>query len=184
MLESCDYVDWLMRGMKTDQERDQKRAGMGFFMEGLDRAMAKGKTVRTFLEETLLDPQKDDELDEKKGVTLITLHAAKGLEYPIVFLVGLEEGILPHKRSVEEGTKDEERRLLYVGITRAQERLSLTYCGTRVKWGEEIHCEPSSFIGELDFDWIEEIDHEAAMKEEASEDDVADFLGGMRSMLE
>ncbi|MGJ8723530.1 MAG: ATP-dependent helicase [Roseibacillus sp.] len=184
VLESSDYVDWLMRNMKTDQERDQRRAGMGFFMEGLDRAMEKGKTVRTFLEETLLDPQKDDELDDKKGVTLITLHAAKGLEYPIVFLVGLEEGILPHKRSVEEGTKDEERRLLYVGITRAQERLSLTYCGTRVKWGEEIHCEPSSFIGELDFEWIEEIDHEAAMKEEASEDDVADFLGGMRAMLE
>ena len=184
VLESCDYVDWLMRNMKTDQERDQKRAGIGFFMEGLDRAMEKGKTVRTFLEETLLDPQKDDELDDKKGVTLITLHAAKGLEYSIVFLVGLEEGILPHKRSVEEGTKDEERRLLYVGITRAQERLSLSYCGTRVKWGEEVHCEPSSFIGELNFEWIEEIDYEAAMKEEASEDDVADFLGGMRSMLE
>ena len=184
VLESGEYVEWLMRNTKTDQEKDQRRAGMGFFFEGLDRAMEKGKTVRTFLEETLLDPQKDDELSEKKGVTLITLHAAKGLEYPIVFLVGLEEGILPHSRSVEEGTKDEERRLLYVGITRAQERLSLTYCSSRVKWGEEIVCEPSSFIGELDFEWIEEIDHEAVMKEEASDDDVADFLGGMRAMLD
>ncbi len=184
VLESCEYVDWLMRNTKTDQEKDQRRAGMGFFFEGLDRAMEKGKTVQKFLEETLLDPQKDDELDEKKGVTLITLHAAKGLEYPVVFLVGLEEGILPHKRSVEEGTKDEERRLLYVGITRAQERLSLTYCSSRVKWGEEIACEPSSFIGELDFEWIEETDYEAVMKEEASDDDVADFLGGMRAMLD
>ena len=184
VLESCDYVDWLMRNTKTDQEKDQRRAGMGFFFEGLDRAMEKGKTVQKFLEETLLDPQKDDELNEKKGVTLITLHAAKGLEYPVVFLVGLEEGILPHKRSVEEGTKDEERRLLYVGITRAQERLALSYCSTRVKWGEEVVCEPSSFIGELDFEWIEEIDYEAVMKEEASEDDVADFLGGMRAMLD
>lgn len=184
VLESSDYVEWLMRNTKTDQEKDQRRAGMGFFFEGLDRAIAKGKTVQTFLEETLLDPQKDDELSDKKGVTLITLHAAKGLEYPVVFLVGLEEGILPHKRSVEEGTKDEERRLLYVGITRAQERLSLTYCSSRVKWGEEIRSEPSSFIGELDFDWIEEIDHAALMQEEASEDDVADFLGGMRAMLD
>ncbi|WP_411844883.1 UvrD-helicase domain-containing protein [Roseibacillus persicicus] len=184
VLESADYVEWLMRNTKTDQEKDQRRAGMGFFFEGLDRAIAKGKTVQTFLEETLLDPQKDDELAEKKGVTLITLHAAKGLEYPVVFLVGLEEGILPHKRSVEEGTKDEERRLLYVGITRAQERLSLTYCSSRVKWGEEIRSEPSSFIGELNFDWIEETDHAAIMKEEASEDDLADFLGGMRAMLD
>ena len=184
VLESCEYVAWLLRNTKTETEQDQRRAGMGFFFEGLDRAMEKGKTIEKFLEETLLDPQKDDELDEKKGVTLITLHAAKGLEYPIVFLVGLEEGILPHKRSVEEGTKDEERRLLYVGITRAQERLSLSYCGTRVKWGEEVHCEPSSFIGELDFDWIEETDYEAVMKEEANEDDVADFLGGMRALLE
>ncbi len=184
VLESCEYVDWLMRNTKTDQEKDQRRAGMGFFFEGLDRAIEKGKTVEKFLEETLLDPQSDDELDAKKGVTLITLHAAKGLEYPIVFLVGLEEGILPHKRSVEEGTKDEERRLLYVGITRAQERLALSYCSSRVKWGEEIACEPSSFIGELDFEWIEEIDHAAVMKEEASDDDVADFLGGMRALLE
>lgn len=184
VLESSDYIDWLMRQSKTDQEKEGRRAGMGGLFESLDRAVSKGKTVQTFLEETLLDPQKDDELSDKKGVTLITLHAAKGLEYPIVFLVGLEEGILPHKRSVEEGTKDEERRLLYVGITRAQERLSLSYCGKRVKWGEETRCEPSSFIGELDFDWIEESDHEAVMQEDADEEDMADFFGGMRAMLD
>lgn len=184
VLESSDYIDWLMRQSKTDQEKDGRRAGMSGLFESLDRAVSKGKTVQTFLEETLLDPQKDDELSDKKGVTLITLHAAKGLEYPIVFLVGLEEGILPHKRSVEEGTKDEERRLLYVGITRAQERLSLSYCGKRVKWGEEARCEPSSFIGELDFDWIEESDHEAVMQEDADEEDMADFFGGMRAMLD
>ncbi|MBK1832616.1 UvrD-helicase domain-containing protein [Roseibacillus ishigakijimensis] len=184
VLESCDYVDWLMRNSKTDKEKDQRRMGLDSFFESMDRAAAKGKSVQTFLEETLLDPQKDDELSDKKGVTLITLHAAKGLEYPVVFLVGLEEGILPHKRSLEERTVDEERRLLYVGITRAQERLALTYCSSRVKWGEEVLCEPSSFISELDFDWIEEIDHAALMQEEASEDDVADFLGGLRAKLQ
>lgn len=184
VLESSDYVDWLMRNSKTDQEKDGRRSGIDGVFASLDRATDKGKSVQTFLEETLLDPQKDDELSDKKGVTLITLHAAKGLEFPIVFLVGLEEGILPHKRSVEEGTKDEERRLLYVGITRAQERLSLTYCGKRVKWGEETHCEPSSFIGELDFDWIEEVDYEAVMQEEADDEDLGDFFGGMRAMLE
>ena len=184
MLESCDYVDWLMRQSKSDTEKDGRRAGMSGLLDSLDRAVSKGKTVQRFLEETLLDPQNEEELSDKKGVTLITLHAAKGLEFPVVFLVGLEEGILPHKRSVEEGTVDEERRLLYVGITRAQERLSLTYCGKRVKWGEEIRCEPSSFISELDFEWIEECDQEALMKEDADDEDLADFLGGMRAMLD
>ena len=123
-------------------------------------------------------------MEKKSGVTLITLHAAKGLEYPVVFLVGLEEGILPHKRSMEEGTKDEERRLFYVGITRAKERLYLSYCGTRKKYGQLERCDPSSFIGEMDFDWVEERDYEEMMNEEASEDDLKSFLGGMRAMLE
>jgi DNA helicase II / ATP-dependent DNA helicase PcrA len=87
---------------------------------------------------------------KKQGATLITLHASKGLEFPIVFLVGLEEGFLPHSRSIAEGTKDEERRLLYVGITRAQDQLTMTYCSKRIKWGQETGCQPSSFIGELD----------------------------------
>lgn len=184
VLESSDYVDWLMRNSKTDQEKDGRRSGIDSVYASLQRATEKGKSVEVFLEEMLLDPQKDDELSDKKGVTLITLHAAKGLEFPVVFLVGLEEGILPHKRSVEDGTKDEERRLLYVGITRAQERLSLTYCGKRVKWGEETHCEPSSFISELDFDWIQEMDYAAVMQEEADDEDLGDFFGGMRALLE
>ncbi|MDP0490544.1 MAG: UvrD-helicase domain-containing protein [Verrucomicrobiota bacterium JB023] len=182
-LETSGYVEWLMKNQKSDTERDQRRQGLADVYESLERTLGKGKSVQTYLEESLLDPQKDDELEKKQGVTLITLHAAKGLEFPVVFLTGLEEGILPHKRSIEEGTKDEERRLLYVGITRAQERLMLTYCGKRVKWGEEVRSEPSCFIGELDFDWIEEIDYEAMMQEEANDDDLEDFFGGMREML-
>ena len=92
----------------------------------------------------MAERDKDDDLEGKKGVCLITLHAAKGLEFPHVYLVGLEEGILPHKRSLEEGTRDEERRLLYVGITRAKETLSLSYCYTRKRYGDALPCYPSS----------------------------------------
>ena len=146
--------------------------------------IGNGISLQAFLDSAALDKEPEDDLEKKAGVTLITLHAAKGLEYPVVFLVGLEEGILPHKRSMEEGTKDEERRLLYVGITRAQQKLYLTYCGMRKKWGEKVLCQPSSFINELDFDWIEETNYEEMMNAEASEDDLDNFFGGMRALLE
>jgi DNA helicase-2/ATP-dependent DNA helicase PcrA len=106
-----------------------------------------------FLEEATLsdrDEKDDDDKRERHAVTLMTLHSAKGLEFPHVYMVGVEEGILPHQRSVIEGNSpDEERRLCYVGVTRAQETLTMTFAKTRMKWGKPKPCIPSRFLMEM-----------------------------------
>ena len=106
----------------------------------------------TFLEEVALVADVDELDSSSDAVTLMTLHAAKGLEFAIVFLVGLEEGILPHKRSLDEATQDaleEERRLAYVGITRARQKLYLVYSFRRSLYGTSNLTEPSRFLRDI-----------------------------------
>ena len=87
--------------------------------------------------------------EEPDAVRLSTLHAAKGLEFGHVFLVGIEENILPHREAVDEGRLEEERRLMYVGVTRAKKSLTLSYCSRRKRARESVACDPSRFIDEL-----------------------------------
>jgi DNA helicase-2/ATP-dependent DNA helicase PcrA len=116
---------------------------------------ARKPSLNDFLDKLLLGEQDASDEKEKQlkknAVALMTLHAAKGLEFPEVYLVGLEEGILPHHRSLEndEAGVDEERRLCYVGVTRAQERLTLSMSLTRMKWGKPRETRPSRFLYEL-----------------------------------
>jgi len=106
-----------------------------------------------FLEQSTLNDQfSQPDKSEKtisKGIKLMTLHSAKGLEFPRVYLVGLEEGILPHHRSFLENTVEEERRLTYVGVTRARDHLTITHAKTRMKWGKKKDSLPSRFIYEM-----------------------------------
>lgn len=183
-LNEMEFHDWLIRQCKTDKERETRNEGVREAVASVTEAIKRGKSLGDFLDQTVLDSEKEEDLDKKSGVTLITLHAAKGLEYPMVYLVGLEEGILPHKRSLEEGTRDEERRLLYVGITRARERLTMTYCSTRMKWGKKEACEASSFIREMNPDWIQEEDYDDLMGAEATDEELRGFFSEMNTMLE
>jgi DNA helicase-2/ATP-dependent DNA helicase PcrA len=91
---------------------------------------------------------KNDKSVSNHAVSLMTYHSAKGLEFPIVYMVGMEEGILPHRRSINEGV-DEERRLCYVGVTRAQDELALSLPLSRFKWGKPRPTFPSRFLYEL-----------------------------------
>ncbi len=114
----------------------------------------KSSSLAGFLDDVLLDRDDSDEKDsqlERNAVALMTLHSAKGLEFPRVHLVGMEEGILPHKRSLEiEGAAiDEERRLCYVGVTRAREVLIISFALTRRKWGKPRKTIPSRFLYEM-----------------------------------
>ena len=185
LIKSIEYLPWIERGCKTDSERQQRGEGIFSVVDSLRKHVEKGKGLQSFLDQSALASDKDDEdLEKKQGVTLITLHASKGLEFPIVFLVGLEEGFLPHTRSIAEGTKDEERRLLYVGITRAQDQLTMTYCSTRIKWGQETGCQPSSFIGELDDEHLTHTTYDDILGAEPSSDELENFFGGLKGMLD
>ena len=106
-------------------------------------------SLAEFLEQVALISDADDRSDDEGLVTLMTLHNAKGLEYPIVFMIGCEEGVFPHSRALDEGGLEEERRLCYVGITRAQRDLYLTYARTRNVFGARSFGAPSRFIGEI-----------------------------------
>ena len=105
-----------------------------------------------FLQQLSLYSEQDALRDREELVTLMTLHNAKGLEYPAVFMIGCEEGVFPHTRSIEEGNLEEERRLCYVGITRAKQRLYLSYARTRSLFGARSYNMPSRFIDEVPVD--------------------------------
>ena len=144
LLKLVDYRDYLLDGTPSGSEREAN----------IDSLLADAQTfdkLPEFLEEVALMSSVDAENDGQK-VTLMTLHAAKGLEFPVVFIVGLEEGILPHSRVYESGPAqlEEERRLMYVGMTRAREELHLTYSDSRMQFGGRLYNPPSRFIEEID----------------------------------
>jgi DNA helicase-2/ATP-dependent DNA helicase PcrA len=108
-----------------------------------------------FLEDVALATDFDKEKDDKPRVSLMTIHLAKGLEFPYVYIVGLEENLFPSAMSMNTRSEiEEERRLFYVALTRAEQQVYLSYADSRYRWGKLIDCEPSRFIEEIDENFI------------------------------
>ena len=148
--------------------------------------------IQEYLSSLVLNSkEEEDELNENQNaITLMTLHGAKGLEFPIVFLVGLEDGYLPHQRTIDEGVDfSEERRLFYVGITRAQEELYLIRAKNRIRYGKALPRHPSRFLADIPADIITERDESSTpsfQSDEAKqrhEDEVANFFAEIQSKL-
>jgi ATP-dependent DNA helicase Rep len=126
--------------------------------------------------------EEDDETADK--VQLMTLHASKGLEFPHVYIIGKEEEILPHRNSIEEDNIEEERRLCYVGITRAKQKLSLTYCAKRKQFGEMIDCAPSRFLDELPMEDISWEGREGEADPEQNQQRANETLSGLKNLFD
>ena len=158
LIQKVDYDSEIARQYKDEaQQVARKEVLEGFVSSVSDYVQQSNQpSLYEFIETTALggreeESNKEDQL-AGQGVKLMTLHSAKGLEFPWVYLVGLEEGYLPHRRSVEDASRkaiEEERRLAYVGITRAKDYLTISRAGTRKKWGKTRLSLPSRFLHEM-----------------------------------
>lgn len=155
MIMDIDYENWLRQNASNDKVADARMGNVWFLIDSLKDTIESDEAEQMTIEEAIsrlvlrdmLDRQAEER--EHNAVQLMTLHASKGLEFTFVFLMGMEEELLPHRSSIETDNIEEERRLAYVGVTRAKQYLTLTYAAKRRQYGEVIDCLPSRFLSEL-----------------------------------
>jgi DNA helicase-2/ATP-dependent DNA helicase PcrA len=162
LLDAVLHETGYLEALKAERtiEAEGRIENLGALVEAareFDAAAEDGQGgLDVFLQETALIADADSRRDDEGLVTLMTLHNAKGLEYPIVFIIGCEEGVFPHSRSIEEGSLEEERRLMYVGLTRAERNLYLTHARRRAVFGGAPNYGlPSRFLAELPPDLVD-----------------------------
>ncbi|MEQ1621201.1 MAG: DNA helicase Rep [Methylococcales bacterium] len=192
VIEQCinqiGYEQWLRENSKTKESAERKMKNVYELIDWLKRIADKQASGTNSLSEIvakimLMDiMERNQEQEASDQVSLMTLHAAKGLEFPHVFLIGMEENILPHQNSIDSDNIDEERRLAYVGITRAQQTLTFSYCTHRKRYGEVVECEPSRFLSELPEDDLEWVNKKQLAPEVIKERGKAS-LANLKSML-
>jgi|TARA_R100000935_G_scaffold3741_1_gene9323 ATP-dependent DNA helicase Rep len=164
MIEEINYRGWLEEVSGDPNKANRRMENVDELVSWIERMIdqdTEEKSIGDIAARLTLMDIMDRQADENQSdaVHLMTLHAAKGLEFPHVFIVGMEEEILPHRTSIEEDSIEEERRLAYVGITRAQRSLVMTLANTRKRYGEKVDCEESRFLRELppeDLIWMTE----------------------------
>ena len=160
VVAAIDYETWLLDNSKSPAVAERRWANVQELIGWLERLAERddhdGDLATILRHLTLVDilSRQEDDDQPPDAVSLMTLHAAKGLEFPHVYLIGFEENLLPHHSAVDAGTVEEERRLAYVGVTRARRSLTLTLARQRKRGGEMVSCEPSRFLEELPEDHL------------------------------
>ncbi|MEM1080754.1 MAG: UvrD-helicase domain-containing protein [Pseudomonadota bacterium] len=183
LLDHIDFADWLEQQSDTPEQLRRRERSVQDLVRWIGRLAKDVDSGEELLARLALASSPEDDQDGAADeVRLMTLHAAKGLEFPHVWLVGLEEGLLPHHHSLEEGRIEEERRLMYVGLTRAERRLNLSFCRSRRQFGEVTDRTPSRFIEEMPADLIDWPDRQG--NEAADADHSRDQLAALKALLE
>ena len=190
MIHDMDYYGWIQEQTSSSKAGDRRIENVRFLLDSIQRMMESAweedetagldQAISKLLLIDMLERQEEEEDEDK--VQLLTLHASKGLEYPHVFLIGCEEELLPHRNSIESDDIEEERRLAYVGITRAKKTLCITLAAKRRQYGEEIDCLPSRFLDELpeeDLVWEGRLDEGEGAKKERGQAS----LSALKAML-
>jgi superfamily I DNA/RNA helicase len=182
-LNEAGYFAELRRLEKNPEVSESRSRNLKEMMATMDGAgNLPTERLENFLENITLDSDREEEKENTQdAVTLITMHSCKGLEFPHVFIVGLEDGLLPHTRSKVEGTLDEERRLFYVAVTRAMLTLAISHCGGRKKYGQLLPCQPSPFLKELPEELVEHADEKS--KTPVTQDSGKSLFAAMREAI-
>ena len=183
-----DYFDWLLQNSSSVAVAERRYGNINVLISSIEKTLADPEREDSFEDaisrlvlRDLLERQQEEE-ESPDLVQLMTLHAAKGLEFPHVFMIGMEEGLLPHQNSIDGDMVEEERRLCYVGITRAQRSLTLSYCAKRKSFGDYNSCEPSRFLDELpqgDLEWEGRADADPAQNQKRG----GETLTSLKAML-
>ncbi len=191
MLAKIQYEAYLYETAATPKSAEMQSRNVQTLFEWVEKMlegdelsepMSLNQVVTNLTLRDMMERGEDD--DESDQVQLMTLHASKGLEFPHVFLIGMEEGILPHQTSIDEDNVDEERRLAYVGITRAQQTLTFSLCKERRQYGEVIKPEISRFLLELPQDDLLWEKDKPQLTEVQKEQKVSDNIANLRAMLQ
>jgi ATP-dependent DNA helicase Rep len=187
LVQELDYADWLS---STSNSQKQAAARMENVEEliswigNLQKQHDEPTLDKLVSQLTLMSILENSDDKQADSVQLSTFHAAKGLEFPYVYLVGFEEDSIPHFQCQDDQGIEEERRLAYVGITRAEKSLTISYAQTRQKYGEIIQCEASRFIAEMPADELEGAEHSSnAMTPEQKKNKGIDHLASLKEML-